>query len=104
MNYKELMLVDLIGYNPERLVKEVDAQEGFETEEGFIQKSLYIGSVLNLVPSGKYYTLWACDNVTEEEAERDAAWWERLEELLTPLNLFVQNGEDPCDVYIFKYV
>lgn len=38
----------------------------------------YLGDVTNLAPSGKYYTPWACSNVTEQEAQTDEDYWEEL--------------------------
>jgi hypothetical protein len=103
MSYENSTLVDLIGYTIEQLNKEIDAEEVEKIDYDTYQKSIYIGTVMNLVPSGKFYTPWACSNVTEEEAVRDEEWWERLNDLLAEHNMFTFSGEgDPCDIYIGK--
>jgi len=64
------------------------------------EKTIYVGSVLNLSPSGKYYMPWACSNVTEEEAEEDAEWWETFEGELEKHGIWIESGEgDPVDVF-----
>ncbi len=64
---------------------------------------LYVGSVLNLLPSGKYYTPWACSNVTEEEAEADEEWWEAFDAELAKHNAWAECGEgDPLDVFVVR--
>ena len=68
-------------------------------------ESLYIGTVMSLSPSGKYYTLWACGNVEESEAELDGAFWEAFEETLSAAGAWHQCGEgDPCDVHVCRNV
>lgn len=62
---------------------------------------VYLGSCLSLSPSGKYYTAFACSNVTETEAERDEAWWAALERAAEKHGLFVTSGEgDPTDIFV----
>lgn len=63
--------------------------------------SMFLGSVLTLAPSGKYYSAWAHGNVTKAEAERDEAWFAALDKVGEKFGFTVENGEgDPCDLFI----
>lgn len=74
---------------------EVDPED--DTRE---ERRVYLGTVMSLYPSGKYYTPFACGNVTQEEADQDEAWRERAEQELQALGLSLMHGEhDPCDVF-----
>ena len=66
--------------------------------------SLYVGSVLNLYPSGKFYTPWACSNIENvREALLDECYREALESKLDSLGLWMQSGEgDFLDVFFCK--
>lgn len=60
----------------------------------------FLGSVMTLSPSGNYWTMWAQSNVTEEEAEKDEAWFEALEKVASEYDLSIELGEgDPCDIF-----
>jgi len=66
---------------------------------------MYVGSVFNLTPSGKYYMPWACSNVTSKEALKDECWFEALNSVLEAHGLWSQSGEgDPCDVFFCKSI
>lgn len=61
----------------------------------------FLGTVMALTPSGKYYTSWANSNVTDEEAELDEQWSEALGTVAEQYGLFVTSGEgDPCDIFV----
>ena len=63
--------------------------------------SAFIGTVLGLSPSGKFWTWWASSNVDENEMEADRDYWEVFEELAYESGVYIFNGEgDPCDVFI----
>ena len=63
--------------------------------------SIFLGTVFALTPSGKYYMPWACSNVTEEEANKDEAWFEALEAVASEYDGWVESGEgDPCDIFV----
>jgi hypothetical protein len=71
---------------------------GYDTEW---KMSLYLGSVMSLMPSGKYYTAWANSNVTEGEANKGAAEWERMESAASELGAWIESGEgDPTDAFL----
>ena len=76
-------------------------QEPFERVDTYTEaRRVYLGSVLNLAPSGKYYTPFACSNVTEEEAEKDELFFEQLEAELESIGCFLESSEgDPCDLF-----
>jgi len=63
----------------------------------------YLGSVLNLAPSGKYYMPW-CTNATEEDREKDADWYEALEYEADKRGWWVFFGEgDPTDLFLGRF-
>lgn len=123
---KFVRLAGLLGYDQDDLVEaglyEFEATEGElfdwgwiknelnlehdepqEDEDGQKFRSLFLGTVMSLTPSGKYYLPFACSNVTENEAKLDELWRERLEAEAEKRGLFVFNGEgDPCDIFVGK--
>jgi hypothetical protein len=87
------------------LKAEIEASDVIEDECGNEVKSVYLGSVFSLSPSGKYYTPFASSNVTEAEAEKDEAWYEELEETASSHGLFIESGiGDPTDIIVSKLV
>ena len=80
----------------------VEQQEPQDDFDGCCKiKLYYLGSVFNIMPSGKYYTPWACSNVTEEEARKDEKFRERMEQEAEKYGLFVTCGEgDPTDIFV----
>jgi len=63
--------------------------------------SVYLGSVLGLSPSGKYYTGFANGNVTRPEAKRDTAWYAAMDRAAEKYGGSIDSGEhDPCDLYL----
>lgn len=67
-------------------------------------RRVFLGTVFVLTPSGKYYTPWACSNVTEAEAEKDERWYEQAREELESIGLSLESGEgDPCDLFAAEY-
>lgn len=60
----------------------------------------YLGTVMNLIPSGKYYTPWACSNVRMQEANLDEVFYEELEGIASEYDMFIESGDgDPCDLF-----
>lgn len=77
-----------------------DVQEDRERNK---VKRVFLGTVFALLPSGKFYTPWACSNVTEDEARKDQEYIERLEVELEEIGCFLESGEgDPCDLFAVK--
>lgn len=88
------------------LVKQVEAtepQEGWGWD-GEPAKVVFLGTVFDLMPSGKYHTPFACGNVTEEEAIRDVVWYTEMEYTANKHGLFLTSGSDPCDIMAGKFI
>jgi len=99
----------------------VSYEDPFDDDQELSYRQVYIGTIMCLTPSGKYYTPWACSNVEvckecaecadvpctadrpcdREGAEGsghceaclDAAWWAQLEEDLEDINAWVVPSE-----------
>jgi hypothetical protein len=57
-----------------------------------------------LCPSGKYYTPFACSNVTDAEAEADEEWYEAAKAGLEAIGASLESGDgDPCDLFAVEY-
>lgn len=62
--------------------------------------ALFMGSVQAIYPSGKYWTIFANGNVSDEEAEQDMVYGELLEACASEAGGWIENGEgDPCDLF-----
>ena len=71
-------------------------------DEDEIIGSLYLGTVMNHIPSGRFYAPWSA--VSEAVRDKDARWWEALERAAQHHGLVVANGEgDPTDIFIYRY-
>ena len=93
---KQIDWVELVSDLMDQPIEEVD---------GMKEQHLYLGSVLDITPSGKYYMPWACSNVTEEEAYNDEAWWEEMDALAEKHGCFLTSGEgDACDVFLCRVI
>ena len=59
----------------------------------------FLGSVLSIMPSGKYYMPW-CTNQTRSDETRDGAFQDALEAFLEDAGMWLESGEgDPCDLF-----
>lgn len=73
------------------------------TDEKF--EATYLGTVFALLPSGKYYTPFACSNITEKEAMQDEIWYQEAQKEADKHNCWLENGEgDPCDLFLVRSV
>lgn len=73
----------------------------YDSMNDSLYQSTYLGSVFNIMPSGKYYLPFACSNVTEEEAEEDERYNTQMEDELRTINAYLVSGEgDPTDILI----
>lgn len=71
--------------------------EGFYGDKSI---SVYYGNVLNINPSGKYYTCWTT-NQTDEDVDEDTLVWDIIEKKLSMLGIWTEAGEgDALDIYI----
>ena len=78
-------------------------EEDYENPNQLIG-ACYLGSVMDLFPSGKYYTFWT-SNQTEEDVLRDEIFWEALDKVTSEYGLHISNGEnDPTDVLAYLVV
>ena len=91
--------------NYEALKAELEKAEWQESEEPDQEvRRVFLGTVFALMPSGKFYTPWACSNVTEEEAEEDEEWRKAVEAELDKFDAYLISGEgDPCDLFAEQY-
>lgn len=80
-------------------------EEEWHSEDTFTEeRTVYLGTVFALMPSGKYYTPWANSNVTEDEASEDEKWREQVDEELESVGLHLISGEgDPCDLFAAEW-
>jgi hypothetical protein len=97
----------------------------YRDDEGHFLASVFIGSVSNIFPSGKYYLPFACGNVNpcpqckgtgksktgkdcpycqgsgSREIYEDEIFNNTLENTANESGCFIQSGEgDPCDVHL----
>lgn len=73
-----------------------------EVEDEFGNKYLcdYLGSVMSVFPSGKFYMPWT-SNQTIRDVWKDRAFAEALEDVLESYGMWLQSGEgDPTDLFI----
>jgi len=86
------------------LKAELVSAEWQETEDGDETRQVYLGTIFSLMPSGKYYTPFACSNVTDDEAAQDEAWRNQAEAELDLIGACLVSGEgDPCDLFAAEY-
>lgn len=87
------------------LYQELLQQEVQQDELDRPVRMLYIGTVFELLPSGKYYTPFARSNVTDFEAEVDQIWWEKAERAAQEKDCYLTNGMGSAsDVFLVMYV
>lgn len=58
----ELMMGSKLGFHWNNILAELEKQS-WEVEEDFETRRLFVGTVMSLTPSGKFYTPWANSNV-----------------------------------------
>ena len=93
----------------------------YDFEDSLEVRCTFVGTVFNVMPSGKYYMPWACSNVEpcnrckgtgcdfcghqgSREAFEDTLMIEALEEYAAKKGLAIESGEgDPCDLFLCEY-
>jgi hypothetical protein len=81
----------------------LDEEEWEPVDDWTESRSTYLGTVFSLIPSGKYYMPW-CSNFTDEEAQADEEWLNKIDKEFTERNIVLINGEgDPCDLFAAEY-
>lgn len=90
------------GY-PEATVETGHASASFDPFDAVVEGTAYLGTTFFIMPSGKYWTFWACSNTTADERDRDTRFMEALERAADKYGLYIRSGEgDPCDMYAAK--
>lgn len=83
-----------------KAIKEDAITNVYEDFDGEKRASCYLGSVLSIAPSGKYYTFWTT-NQTAKDVIKDEAFFNALDTVAEENAMYVTNGEgDPCDLYV----
>ena len=91
---------DGVEYDPEADIFDRSTRGYYDLDE-LRYGSTFLGTVFSVYPSGKYYTAWACSNITEKEAEVDEAFSEALDKVVDMFGFCVTEGEgDPCGMFI----
>lgn len=94
----ELYYSEIKGWDWESIKNEAISNP-HQYEDGYIG-SYYLGSVMSLAPSGKYYMPWTT-NQTDEDVEKDQAFFEALDKVAEENGMFIESGEgDPTDVFV----
>jgi hypothetical protein len=76
----------------------------FDEWEKQVIASTYLGSVLGIFPSHKYYMPW-CTNQTRSDVIKDECFSEALEKVAGEHGLFINGSEgDACDILAQKLV
>lgn len=70
-----------------------------------VYMSTFVTSHLNLAPSGKYFTFWACSNMEMREIVKDTIFFETLDDILREKGYWLENGEgDALDLFFCKAI
>lgn len=78
-------------------------EEDYENPNQLIG-ACYLGSIMDLFPSGKYYTFWT-SNQTEGDTFQDGIFGEALDTVANEYGLYISSGEnDPTDVLAYLVV
>lgn len=92
-HYKE----EIKSWDWEGICKDIKT-DCFVNENDEIEGRVYLGSVLNIFPSGKYYMPW-CTNQTRSDVIKDECFNDALEEVASEHGLFITGSDGAgCDV------
>jgi len=87
----------------EAIIADCRKNAGWEDSYDFdetVRGETCIGTVFDLMPSGKFFTAWASGNVTDVEESRDEDYRSALNDFADAHGLYCANGEnDPCDLF-----
>ena len=113
-------------FNLEKIRKELNSEDWIEGLDGKY-RTVYVGSIFNMLPSGKVYTIFAngnldvcsncdgdgvklnkicciCGGHGSEEAYKDSLWYEQANKELESINCCLESGEcDGCDLFVTEY-
>lgn len=77
----------------------------YDPETHMIAGYYCIGSVFSVMPSQKYWTLWAGGNINRKEAIQDTAFIDALEHEAESRDMWIENDEnDPTLLNIWMWV
>lgn len=94
-------MLEIEDINWKDIREKLNQQEWVKIGTEEFERRILLGTVSDLTPSGKYYTLFACSNITQQEAETDEVWWINLKNAAEERDLFVEQSDvDPCDIMI----
>jgi len=88
------------------LAEGIDSEEPYKDEDNpdGVMRSIYLGSILSITPSGKFYTPFANSNVSLKEAALDELWWDYMIKGLGERCLSLISGEgDGLDLFLVRY-
>jgi len=104
-------------------IQAIEQGEGYQYEDEFGEKVIcvHLGTIYQLLPSGKMYTFWACSNLEpcprckgegcdfcgglgSREAYEDEIFREALEYEAEKHGYAIDYGETGEDIYLTKYV
>lgn len=72
----------------------------FDPDSGQNIGICFLGTVFAIMPSGKYWTVWASGNVDRLEQIKDSAYTEALSAVAEQYGLSIESGEgNPCDLF-----
>jgi len=93
--------MDALEHVTDRISDEVMHTDGCDGE-GHVGSS-YLGSVMSLYPSGKFYMPWT-SNQTNDDVDRDSRFGAALDKAASKHGGWIESGEgDPTDVYFMRY-
>lgn len=85
--------------------KLINADPEFMEEYDLLVERMYLGTVFEIYPSGKYYTPFANSNVTKDEVKKDEAFLKQIELELDTIGAYLVSGDgDPTDLFIEREI
>lgn len=89
-------------YDVADLKRRLEKEDWHKVDAWTEARRVFLGTVFNVYPSGKYYTPFATGSATEEDAAKDEAFSEAAQAALEPIEAFIEHGDDPCDVFVVQ--
>ncbi len=79
---------------------DAEVHEGPGLSDERLYGSSYLGTVMALTPSGKFWMPWSSSHLTSLEKRRDSAWFTALFHAAAKHDGWIEHGEgDPCDLF-----
>jgi hypothetical protein len=65
----------------------------------------YLGRTMDILPSGRCYQPWTCNNISVEEMIEDIKWWKDFSNELRKNNAWTETDNDyPFEVWIVRAI